>query len=105
MQSIAQRRQIPIHDALVQPMLMIGAERDLVVFMTILLAMLVFACATWICTVVALICWVAAIVVLQRLARVDSQFSRVYLRHLKYRSRYSATSHAAALNPTALGQR
>jgi|SRR5580658_4142865 type IV secretory pathway TrbD component len=101
MRSVAQTRQIPIHDAFLNPMLMNGAERDLVVLMTTLLAMLVFAYSSLTITIAALACWTVAIVVLRRLAKVDSQFSRVYFRHLKYQSRYCAGTYAVTLSGAA----
>ena len=92
-----QARRVSIHAAFHNPMLAIGGERDLLVVITILLAMLMFAGASWTTTVVSLACWVLGIVALQRLAKVDPQFSRVYLRHLRYRSQYAASSHAVAM--------
>jgi type IV secretion system protein TrbD len=105
MRSAIQLRLIPIHDAFIRPMLMIGAERDLVVITTVLLAMLTFACASWRITICGFACWVVAIAILQRLANVDPQFSKVYLRHLSYRSKYPATSNTSTLRLVALSRR
>jgi len=47
-------------------------------------------------TVVGVVFWGLSLAALQRAAKTDPQFTRVYLRHTRYRAYYAAQSRATS---------
>lgn len=89
-------RQLPIHQSFLQPLLLLGAERELVIISGVLAAMLILSLANLVCALLGGAFWVVSLAVLQRLAKTDPQLSRVYTRHVRYRKHYSACAHLGA---------
>ena len=89
-------RTIPIHVSLIRPILLMGAERELVLVSAILAAVLVMSLERVIFTIAGVVFWGLSLPVLQRAAKADPQFSRVYLRHTRYRAYYAAQSRVSA---------
>lgn len=92
-------RTLPIHPSFLQPLLIMGAERELVIVSAVLSAMLILSFANLYLAMLGLALWIAATAVFQRVAKADPQMSRVYVRHLRYRSYYPACAHASAPTP------
>jgi type IV secretory pathway TrbD component len=90
------RRTIPIHVSLIRSILLMGAERELVLISAIIAAVLVMSLERVIFTIAGVVFWGLSLAVLQRAAKADPQFSRVYLRHTRYRAYYAAQSRASA---------
>jgi type IV secretory pathway TrbD component len=91
-----QPRTIPIHSSLMRPILLMGAERELVLISAIIAAALVLSIERLLFTVVGVVFWCLSLAALQRAAKADPQFSSVYLRHARYRTYYPAQSHVTA---------
>ena len=91
-----QPRTIPIHVSLIRPILLMGAERELVLISAIIAAVLVMSLERLLFTVVGVVFWALSLAALQRAAKNDPLLSRVYLRHTRYRAYYSAQSRATA---------
>jgi type IV secretion system protein VirB3 len=89
-------RTIPIHASLMRPILLMGAERELLLISAIIAAVLVLSLQQLLFTVVGVVFWCLSLAALQRAAKTDPQFSRVYLRHARYRGYYAAQSHPGA---------
>ena len=89
-------RSIPIHLSLIRPILLMGAERELVLISGILAAVLVMSLARLLFTVIGVVFWALSLGALQRAAKSDPQFTRVYLRHTRYRAYYAAQSRATS---------
>jgi len=89
-------RTLPIHPSFLQPLLIMGAERELVIVTAVLAAMLIFSVANLYLALLGLALWIACIAVFQRVAKADPQMSRVYVRHARYRRYYPACAHASA---------
>jgi type IV secretion system protein VirB3 len=89
-------RTIPIHMSLIRPILLMGAERELVLISGILAAVLVMSLARLLFTVIGVVFWALSLAALQRAAKSDPQFSRVYLRHTRYRAYYAAQSRSTS---------
>jgi|SRR5579864_7000925 len=90
------RRTVPIHQSFVQPLLVLGAERDLVILAAVMAATLVFSLANAYFAILGTMFWLTAVAALQRLAKIDPQMSRVYIRHVRYRHYYPACAHVDA---------
>jgi type IV secretion system protein TrbD len=95
-----QPRTIPIHISLIRPILLMGAERELVLTSAIIAAVLVMSIERLLFAVVGAVFWALSLAALQRAAKADPQFSRVYLRHTRYRAYYAAQSRTTARVPT-----
>jgi type IV secretion system protein VirB3 len=89
-------RTIPVHASLMRPILLMGAERELVLISAIIAAVLVLSLERLLFTVVGMVFWSLSLAALQRAAKADPQFSRVYLRHARYRAYYAAQSRVTA---------
>ncbi len=79
-------REIVIHQSANRPHLLLGGDRELVLFAGLMSAMLIFALVTWwgIATGIAL--WIFAVAVLSRMGRFDPLLRQVYIRHVRYRA-------------------
>jgi len=82
-------RTIPIHLSLIRPILLMGAERELAIS-GILAAVLVMSLARLLFTLSASSFGALSLAALQTRCESDPQFTRVYLRHTRYRGYYSA---------------
>lgn len=85
-------REIVIHQSCNRHNLLLGCDRELVLFAALLSAMLIFALVTWWGIVVGIVLWLAAVAVLSRMGKADPMLRHVYIRHVKYRPFYSAKS-------------
>ena len=86
-------REILIHPSVHRPRLILGADRELVIFLGLLAAILVFALVTWWSVVTGVILWLAGVSLLVGMGREDVLLRHVYLRHVKYRAFYPAAAH------------
>lgn len=89
-------RTIPIHLSLIRPVLLLGAERELVLISGILAAVLVLSIERLLFTVVGVVFWALSVAALQRAAKFDPQLCQVYVRHTRYRAYYAAQSRVTA---------
>lgn len=83
-------REIVIHQSANRPHLLLGGDRELVLFAALLSAMLIFALVTWWGVLAGVALWIAAVAVLSRMGRFDPMLRHVYIRHVKYRAFYPA---------------
>jgi type IV secretion system protein VirB3 len=81
----------PIHQSLIRPILLGGAERTLVLLNMTLTVMLIFGAGLQISTMLsAIFLIVFGQGILVRLGKYDANFSQVYLRHIRYKDFYLA---------------
>ncbi len=83
-------REILIHQSANRPHLLLGCDRELVLFAALMSAMLMFALVTWWGIVAGIALWITAVAVLSRMGRSDPMMRQVYIRHVKYRPFYPA---------------
>jgi type IV secretion system protein VirB3 len=86
-------REIVIHQSANRSQLLLGGDRELVLFAAVLSAMLIFALVTWWGVVTGVALWLLAVAVLSRMGKADPLLRHVYLRHIKYQPFYTAKSH------------
>jgi type IV secretion system protein TrbD len=82
------RRLSTIHRSLIHPVLVMGAERSLAIALWVTVAGLVLPPKGWTAAAAALLLGTVGHAVLIYLAKVDPQFSEVYVRHFRYRQDY-----------------
>ena len=83
-------REIVIHQSANRPHLLLGGDRELVLFAALMSAMLIFALVTWWGIVAGIAIWIGAVATLSRMGRFDPMLRQVYVRHVKYRAFYPA---------------
>ena len=83
-------REILIHQSANRPHLLLGGDRELVLFAALMSAMLIFALVTWWGIVAGIALWVVAVAALSRMGHSDPLLRQVYLRHVRYRPFYPA---------------
>ena len=83
-------REIVIHQSANRPHLLLGGDRELVLFAALMSAMLIFALVTWWGIIAGVAIWIGAVAVLSRMGRFDPMLRQVYIRHVKYRAFYPA---------------
>lgn len=85
-------RIIPIHQSLHRHMNVLGAERELVMLSALIALLVGVGGLTLVSGIVALIFWVVSIFVLRHMAKADPIMSKVWMRHIKQKTFYSAKS-------------
>ena len=83
-------RAIPLHRALIRPILVLGAERELVLSTALLAAGLIFSVHRWWSVVLGGGLWLVGLAALQQMAKHDPLLSQVLARHLRYQRWYPA---------------
>ena len=83
-------REVIIHQSANRPHLLLGGDRELVLFAALLSAMLIFALVTWWAVATGIALWFLSVAVLSRMGKADPLLRQVYLRHLRYRPFYPA---------------
>lgn len=92
-------RKVDVHLALIRPLLIMGCEREPLLISATLAATLVFVLGKILFAIVGVAFWVLAVAVLQRMAKADYQMTKVYIRHVRYKTFYAAQSSYAAIDP------
>jgi type IV secretion system protein VirB3 len=85
-------REIMIHPSVHRPRLILGADRELVLFVGLISAILVFALIRWWSILMGILLWLVAVTLLVRMGKEDPLMRQVYLRHVKYEAFYPAKS-------------
>ncbi len=84
------RREIPINQALCRPDHLWGAERELVLVSLMITVMYIFLSFSLFLASFALLFWFLTYEALRMMSKADPLMSKVYVRHVKYKERYSA---------------
>lgn len=89
-------RETPIHQSANRPHLLLGGDREMVLFAGLTGTSIAFTVATWWGILISIIFWLAAVAVLARMGKADPLLRHVYLRHIRYNTFYPAKSGRAA---------
>lgn len=87
---------VKLHESLNRPMLLLGGERNLVLFLGVLAGVFIFSLAAIWAAVTGILLWMVGMYALSRAGAYDHQLSKTGIRSLKYRKFYpaQATPHA-----------
>lgn len=85
-------REITIHQSANRPNQILGGDRELVLISILITVSLAFSLGTWWGFGAAVIFWLAAVAVLQRMGKADPLLRQVYMRHIRYHGFYPAKS-------------
>ena|ERR1700681_1502749 len=83
-------REITIHPSVHKPRLILGADREMVIFLALISAIFVFALVTWWSIMLGVGLWVVGVALLVRMGKEDPQMRKAYLRHVRYQAFYPA---------------
>ena len=92
------KQEITIHQALHQPILVMGGERKLVAFLAVIAGVFIISLAQLWAAVFGVLLWVFGQWGLAQLAKFDPLFSKTGLRHMKYKKYYPASATPFAPN-------
>ena len=90
-------RETVIHQSANRPHLILGGDRELVLFAGLTAACLAFTLATWWGVLIGIVFWLGSVAVLARMGKADPLLRHVYLRHIHYQTFYPAKSGRAAV--------
>ena len=94
------RRLNVIHQSLVRPVLLAGAERPLAIANWITAAALILGAGQWYTAILGGLLATGGHWLLVQLAKIDPELSQVYIRHIRYRQkRYPARASLWAPAP------
>jgi type IV secretion system protein TrbD len=79
-----------IHASVLRPRLILGADRELVLFIGLISAIFVFALVTWWSVTLGIGLWLVGVALLVRMGKEDPLMRKVYLRHVRYQAFYPA---------------
>ena len=92
------RQEITIHQALHQPILVMGGERNLVLMLGVIAGVFIFSLAQLWAAVIGVLLWVFGQWGLAQLAKYDPMLSKTGKRHMKYKKYYPASATPFAPN-------
>ena len=92
-------RKVVLHQSLIRPILLGGAERSLALLNGVIAAGLIFGIGSWQAAVLGLIFAVVVHSSLVMLAKKDTQFFDIYKRHITYQDYYPAQAAITAPAP------
>lgn len=87
-----QLKAIPIHSALNRPNLFLGGERELMLLLGLMCALLVFIALTLPTIIMGAGIWIVFSSLLRMMAKSDPLMSKIYIKQIKYKSYYPAHS-------------
>lgn len=97
-------RSIPIRRAGNRQNLFMGGDRELVMFVGLMAAALIFTAQEVRATVAGLLLWFGALFFCRLMAKADPKLRYVYLRHRKYKPFYPARSTPFRANTRSQGR-
>ena len=86
------RQEVPIHESLNRPLLVLGGERNLVLMLGVIAGVFMFSLAQLWAFVVGVVLWLAGQWALAQAAKYDPLLSQVGPRHVRYRRYYPAAA-------------
>jgi len=93
-------RAVPLHQSLIRPTLVLGADRDLIFALYMLVAIFLLALPwTWITVCMSALIAGIGHPALILLCKFDPDWRRVVIRHLRYQPVYLAGRHPLAERP------
>lgn len=84
------RFEVPFHQSLNRPLLILGAEREPVLGFVTLVVALVFDTMTWWGLALGIVVWVCGSWGLARMAASDPQLTKLWKRSMRFRRLYQA---------------
>lgn len=85
-------REVTIHSALNTPNLLFGADRELILVVGLISAVLVFLGMTLETAIIGIVIWLVFSLALRMMAKGDPITRQIYIRQLKYKKHYEAHS-------------
>jgi type IV secretion system protein TrbD len=83
-------REVVIHQSANRPNLLLGGDRELVLFTMMIAAGLAFSLATLWGIGLAVAYWIVSMAILQRMGKADPLLRKTYFRHIQYSAFYPA---------------
>jgi len=85
-------KSIPIHSALNKPNLILGGERELMLFTGLITSTMIFVAISLQSAIIGAVVWFIFSSILRKMAKADPLMSKIYIRQLNYQHYYPAHS-------------
>lgn len=86
------------HPSLIRPTLLLGCDRELLIFSALISFTLVVIVQTWFGFISGCLLWVAFLAIFRSMGKADPFLRIVYIRHSRYRIYYPARSTPFRIN-------
>jgi type IV secretion system protein TrbD len=81
-----------IHASINRPTQWLGGDRELIIITAVISFVLGLTLATWWGVGLAIVLWLSAVAILQRMGKADPLLRQVYAQHIRFRYFYPAKS-------------
>lgn len=86
--------EIPFYTSLNKPILVMGAERELMMTTALISLTMIFVALTFTSAVIGTVVWLVVSWALRSMGKKDPMMSKIYLKHIKYKKFYPALASA-----------
>ncbi|MBN2823904.1 MAG: VirB3 family type IV secretion system protein [Campylobacterales bacterium] len=85
---------IPIYAALNKPNLVLGGERELMLFTGLISATMIFVALSFQSAIVGILIWIIFSSLIRMMAKADPLMSKIYIKQLVHQHYYPAHAHS-----------
>ncbi len=93
--------RIPLHKFSFRPNLVMGCDRELIMFSGLMAFSLAFTAMSLPAAIYGACLWIVSLFFLRLMAKADPKMRHVYLRHIRYKHYYPARSTPFRVNTSA----
>ncbi len=93
--------RIPLHKFSFRPNLVMGCDRELIMFSGLMAFSLAFTAMSLLAAIYGACLWIVSLFFLRLMAKADPKMRHVYLRHIRYKHYYPARSTPFRVNTRA----
>jgi len=83
---------VPFHSALNKPNLVLGGERDLMLFTGLISSAMIFVALSLQSAIIGIVVWFVFSSLIRKMAKADPLMSKIYIKQLNYQHYYMAHS-------------
>jgi len=80
--------QIPFHNSLNKPKLVMGGDRELMMMTALISLTMIFVALSWQSLILGVVIWFIFSTLIRWMAKADPQMRKIYIRQLKYQKFY-----------------
>jgi type IV secretion system protein VirB3 len=94
-----QPRTLVIHRSLNRPALLLGCDRELILFSGLIAAVMIFSVMSKLSILFGILFWMACLAGLSRMGKVDPLMRQVFIRHIRYKDFAPASARYCGVAP------
>lgn len=86
-----EKQLVEIHQSLIKPVLILGLEPEIAVFLMVISASLWISGKDFVSAVISIIFWIVSTIIARNINKKDSSILKTYIRHIKQQDIYPGT--------------